>query len=131
MSWQFIANGGNGLVYYTLERLIDEGEEHWRNYCTVADEVRSLVPVLLSDPAPGATGWPELVCGRAWQRDGKTYQLVVNENAEARKAELKLPNRFRSVRAAKSLPAAAEFRLNGDRLTVDLEPLGVVMLELQ
>lgn len=131
MSWQFIANGGNGLVYYTLDRLIDEGEEHWRNYCTVADEVRSLVPVLLSDPAPGATGWPELVCGRAWQRDGKTYQLVVNENAEARKAELKLPKRFASARAARALPATARFVLDGDRLTVDLEPLGVVMLELQ
>ena len=130
MSWQFIANGGNGLVYYTFERLIDEGGSHWEDYCTVARAVKSLEAILLSDPAPNATGYPELMSGRAWTHDGKTYLLIVNENAKPRSADLELSKRFSDVKALKDLPTATRVALNGNRLHVEMEPIGVAMLEL-
>lgn len=130
MSWQFIANGGNGLIYYTFERLIDEGGRHWEDYCTVAREVKSLEYILLSEPAPNATGYPELMSGRAWSHGGKTYLLVVNENEKPRSADLTLPKRFSNVNALSVLPTAARFSLGGNQLHVEMDPMGVVMLEL-
>ena len=130
MSWQFIANGGNGLIYYTFERLIDEGGRHWEDYCTVAREVKSLEYILLSEPAPNATSYPELMSGRAWSHGGKTYLLVVNENERSRSADLTLSKRFLDVTALKNLPTATRVALNGNRLHVEMEPLGVAMLEL-
>ena len=130
MSWQFIANGGNGLIYYTFERLIDEGGRHWEDYCTVAREVKSLEYILLSEPAPNATGYPELMSGRAWSHGGRTYLLVVNENEKPRSADLTLPKRFSNVNALSVLPTAARFALSGNQLHVEMDPMGVVMLEL-
>ena len=130
MSWQFIANGGNGLIYYTFERLVNEGGSHWEDYCTVAREVKSLEAILLADPAPNATGYPGLMSGRAWRHDGKTYLLVVNENAKPRSADLTLSKRFLAVQALESLPTATRVALDGNRLRVEMEPLGAAMLEL-
>ena len=130
MSWQYIANGGNGLIYYSLERLIDEGCMHWENYCTVAREIKALESILLSDPAPNASGYPELLTGRAWMKDGKTYLLVANKNGAQHQADLKLAWRFSSARAMKELPGETKFTLAGDKLHVELPPLGVSMLEL-
>ena len=130
MSWQFIANGGNGLIYYTFERLIDEGGRHWENYCTVAREVKSLEHILLSDPAPNATGYPKLMSGRAWSHGGKTYLLVVNENEQPRSADLTLSKCLSTVNALDGLPSSARFALDGNLLHVEMKPLGVLMLEL-
>jgi hypothetical protein len=130
MSWQYVANGGNGLIYYSLERLIDEGEDHWKNYCVVAREIKALESIILADPAPNASGYPELVTGRAWTKDGKMYLLVVNKNATPHQADLKLAWRFSSARAMKELPGETKFKLAGDRLHIEMQPLGVVMLEL-
>ena len=130
MSWQYIANGGNGLIYYSFERLIDEGGDHWENYCKVAREVKALESILLADPAPNASGYPELVTGRAWEKDGKMYLLVANKNGTPRQADLKLPWRFASAKAMEALPGETKFTLDGDLLHVELQPLGVVMFKL-
>ena len=130
MTWQYIANGGNGIIYYSLKWLIDEGGVHWGNYCAVAREVKALESILLSDPAPNASGYPELITGRAWTKDGKMYLLVVNKNAAPNQADLKLAWRFSSARAMGALPGDAKFTLAGDRLHVEMQPLGVAMLEL-
>ena len=130
MSWQYIANGGNGLIYYTFERLIDEGGRYWENYCTVAHEVKSLEGILLAEPAPNATGYPPLMSGRAWTLDGRTYLLVVNENETPRSADLTLPSRFVSVKAMNTLPSKSRFALSGEKLHVEMGPIDVVMLEL-
>ena len=130
MTWQFIANGGNGLIYYSLERLIDEGGDHLENYCKVAREVKALETILLSDPAPNASGYPELVTGRAWTKGGKMYLLVANKNGTPHQADLKLPWRFASAKAMKDLPGETKSTLGGDRLHVELQPFGVAMFEL-
>jgi len=131
MSWQYIANGGNGLIYYSLERLIDEGEDHWKNYCVVAREVKALESILLADPVSNASGYPELMTGRAWTKDGKMYLLIVNKNAIPHQANLKLARRFSSAKAMKALPGEVKFMLTEDQLHVELPPLGVAMLELE
>ena len=96
----------------------------------MAREVKSLEYILLSEPAPNATGYPELMSGRAWSHGGKTYLLVVNENEKPRSADLTLPKRFSNVNALSVLPTAARFSLGGNQLHVEMDPMGVVMLEL-
>lgn len=131
MTWQFIAYGGNGIIYYSFERLIDEGGAHFKNYCILAREVKALESILLSDPAPNASGYPELMTGRAWTKDGKMYQLVVNKNEMPHQADLKLAKRFSSAKAMRALPDGAKFTLRGDQLHIKMQPLSVVMLELK
>ena len=111
--------------------MIDEGGQFWENYCTVARELKSLENVLLADPTSNATGFPPLMSGRAWTWDGRTYLLVVNESEKPLSADLSLPSRFASVKAMNTLPSQSRFVLAGDKLHVEMEPIGVVMLKLE
>ena len=96
MSWQFIAAGANGLIYYTygtLHRPTNKTpfEKAWADVCAAAGEVRRYIPVMLSvEEPPAVSGAPAAWSVRAWRKDGETYLLVVNAQDGAATAELAL-----------------------------------------
>lgn len=95
MSWQCIANGANGLVFYSFFDLSKPSagvpfETRWAECCRVGREIRDCFPILLADPAALSVrvdhaairadwnGPAEPVSWRAWEKDGEIYLLVVN-----------------------------------------------------
>lgn len=81
MSWQCIAEGANGLIYYSytaLEKMDwkDPFEVKWRELCLVAAEIKRFVPVLLSEPIEiePVTG----LSARAWRHSGEVWLLLCN-----------------------------------------------------
>ena len=111
MSWQCIASGANGLVYYSFTAIQKESHglpfaKAWADVCKVGAEVRRYIPVLLSvEPAPAVTGAPVAWGVRTWRKDGVTWLLVVNAQDKADAAELTLSEEF-SESLAEFGPAA-------------------------
>jgi hypothetical protein len=129
MSWQFIAAGANGLIYYGFSTIQvpkrKDGtpfsfDKAFADVCTVAQEVKQYIPVLLSvEDAPSVTGAPESWGLRVWRKDGETWLLTVNAQDAADTAELTLSEDFASVTPAFG-PEAAK---TGQRtLKVSLAP---------
>ena len=105
MSWQCIASGANGLVYYSFSAIQKESHglpfaKAWADICKVGEEVRRYFPVLLSvDPAPTVTGASSAWGVRTWRKDGTTWLLVVNAQDKADVAELTFSDDFSDVAA--------------------------------
>ena len=85
MTWQSIAAGANGIVYYSFFNIYDGEKEPLRsqifNYvCKVAQEVRDREQILLSPlPPPEIVRLPKGVVARSWKtRDGDIYLLACN-----------------------------------------------------
>ncbi|MBR2838803.1 MAG: hypothetical protein IKE55_08475 [Kiritimatiellae bacterium] len=112
MSWQCVASGANGLVYYSFTAIQKESHglpfaRAWADVCRVGEEVRRYIPVLLSvEPAPTVAGVPAAWGVRTWRKDGATWLLAVNAQDTAGAAELTLSEGFSEV-AAEFGPAAA------------------------
>ena len=111
MSWQCIASGANGLVYYSFTAIQKESHglpfaKAWADICKVGEEVRRYIPVLLSvEPAPTVAGAPTVWGVRTWRKDGASWLLVVNAQEKADSAELTLSEAYSDV-AAEFGPAA-------------------------
>ena len=106
MSWQFIAAGANGLIYYTygtLHRPTNKTpfEKAWGDVCAAAGEVRRYIPVMLSveEPPRVVSGTPAAWGVRVWRKDGDAYLLAVNAQDKADAAELALSEDFAEVHA--------------------------------
>jgi hypothetical protein len=112
MAWQFIAEGANGLIFYSYsswERMKwrTPPEKMWESVCRIGEEVKAKFPVFLSDePAPKVTVLTELASVRAWRKDGSVWLLAVNPTYK---------------------PKVVEFDIEGftQRRSVSLPPLGV------
>ena len=110
MSWQYIAAGANGLIYYGFSTIMPKKrkdgtpfsfDKAWADICIVAEEVKRYIPVLLSvDEPPSVTGAPESWGLRVWRKDGETWILVVNAQDTAASAELTLSEDFATVTPA-------------------------------
>ena len=129
MAWQFIAAGANGLIFYGFSTIQvpkrKDGtpfsfDKAWADICTVAEEVKQYIPVLLSvEDAPSVTGAPESWGLRVWRKDGETWLLAVNAQDTTASAELTLSEDFASATPAFG-PAAEK---TGQRtLKVSLAP---------
>ena len=125
MSWQCIAAGANGLIYYTFGTLHRPTNKTpfakaWADVCKAAGEVRRYIPVMLSaDRAPTVSGTPEAWCVRVWRKDGQIYLLAANAQDKAEAAELTLSEDFADV-GTEFGPAAK--RVGARRLRVALGP---------
>ena len=82
MSWQCVANGANGLVYWCYRLLYQKGKflvDRWADICAAAASVKPYIPVILSDEEPPqVTGATEDLSVRAWRYQGAVYLAVVN-----------------------------------------------------
>lgn len=136
MTWQMIAGGANGIVYYSYSQLKDTYEEiddhaaiYWMKICAAAAEVKACERILLAGgDAPAVTpSSPDLVC-RSWRDEaGRTYVLAVNITDRPLKADVKLGESFSKIEMPDFGPAPT---LDGGRLSYDLPALGYVMLRL-
>ena len=90
MTWQAIASGANGLIYYSYFDIWEtqgkrakstvERDRAWRDVVTVANAVKEKEAVILSEPGP-VVGCPESVVCRTWRTgDGKVHMLVANRH---------------------------------------------------
>ena len=134
MNWQAVAAGANGLCLYShhaMRRHFDVGgfDKAWRQVCETADEVRRMIPVLLSDgDAPKVSGVPEdLLAVRTFLHEGQTWVLAVNRTTKPVKATLRLPSAI-SVSWPRLGMRGWALAKNGE-LAIDLPGLGYVFTE--
>ena len=91
MGWQCIANGANGLIWYSFFDLKAEPhgvsfESRWADCCRVAEEIRSHEKILLAPKSrlfkKGAFG-PSVSARFYSLDDGTGYALFVNSSTNA------------------------------------------------
>ncbi len=118
MGWQCIANGANGLVWYSFFDLKAEPhgvsfESRWADCCRVAEEIRSYERILLAPKSrlfrKGAFG-PSVSARLYSLDDGEDYALFVNSSTNA--TTVTLPTKV------------------GQPKPLALEPLGVKIIQI-
>ena len=115
MNWQSIAAGGF--------------DKAWSQVRETADEVRRMIPVILSDgDAPTVSGVPEdLLAVRTFLYKGQVWVLAVNRTTKSVKATLRLPSPI-SVSWPHLGKRGWALAKNGE-LAIDLPGLGYVFTE--
>lgn len=135
MTWQCIAEGAHGLVYYSwfdIKRdTVVPFEQQWSYVKQVASEVKELVPVLLSvEPTPRFTAPTEPWLHWTVRKLGKrVYLIAVNDEDRPHLAVFRLgraPARIRIHNETAALSPTS----NG-LLEVSLEPFGVRIYEIE
>ena len=118
MSWQPIAAGANGLIYYSFFDIHDKNrnwpkevvDAKWREVCEVAREVKAKEAVLLSPPGPAVTRTPTGIVARTWRTgDGKVHLLACNTLRE---------------------PVSGTVEFGGMSVEIALPPIGVLFKDL-
>ena len=133
MTWQSIAGGANGIVYYAYHHLSEPHEAPndafapaWARTKAVAFEVKKYEQVILSAEKPVAvSGATEAVAVRTWRHKGDTYLLVVNCTASPQTAKLALQERVGKVVSADFGPMP---KIEGSAIDLSFGPIDYVML---
>ena len=101
MTWQCIANGANGLVYFAYRLLYRDGRfmvDRWADICAAAASVKPYMPVMLSgEEPPEVTGATEDLSVRAWRYQGDTYLAAVNNTRKPVIGEIGLDSDFKGL----------------------------------
>lgn len=133
MTWQCIAEGANGIVYYSWFDIRRDPstpfETQWGFVKQVAQEVKEYIPALLSVekyPLIAIVSAPD-VSWRVQQLGETTYLFVVNAANEAREAVFQLPNTPQRVEANDGAGAESG---GAPMLRVSLAPLGVKIVRI-
>lgn len=126
MTWQHIACGANGIMYYAFCALRDyfkgaEFDERWNELKEVAGEVKRYENVFLADEdAPSAASDNRLVPARAWKFGGEAWLLAVNATREPQKAAVTVDARLADGMSAAFGPLPAR---DGGKFVYSLKPL--------
>jgi len=133
MAWQCIAEGADGLVFYSWFELRNDQQypfaERWEEVKTVAREINEMVPVLLSiDPVPEIVVCaPEAVHWTTRAHDGGLYLFLVNDSESPVTASIRLPDWPGRVTLGDR-----DVSVDADGvLTVEMEPLGVQICRVE
>jgi hypothetical protein len=133
MAWQCIAEGADGLIFYSWFDLRGDRdfpfEERWEQLKQVAAEISEMAPVLLSvEPAPAIQ--VEGTSALHWttrSREGTTYLIMVNDGEAPIEATVRLGRAPRRV----TLDGQAVSLSAGNALTIDLDPLAVAIYHIE
>ena len=136
MTWQAIAGGANGIVYYAFQHLYEKHDDPadafapaWARTKAAASEVKKYESVLLSgEEPPPVSGATDAVAVRTWRHGGDTYLLAVNCTTNAQSATLALPERIGKIVAVDFGPAP---RVEGSTIDVSFGPIDYVMLQIR
>ena len=96
MTWQCIAEGATGLIYFKWGDLYKNGPDttfdgRLADFASVTTEVAGFIPYVLSDePAPAVSGTNATLCARAFVNSGRMKLLVVNASREPCPAHIKV-----------------------------------------
>ena len=126
MSWQMVACGANGLVYYAFHQMRKncgaDFPRDWAAVKNVASEIARYADIFLADPGPEVFGDVLGLHVRTWRKDGETFVLAVNATPKPMVANLPLDRKY----GADSIIFGVTARLDGgNRLMVDLPPWGL------
>ena len=136
MTWQAIAAGANGLMYYSFGAMRrqfkpDEFERHWAYVKEIVAEVAKHIPILLSDGLPPAVeGATAAVPVRAWRSKDGIWLLAVNTLRKVQKVTLSVegvPAKARQMQVA--FGPAPEITPDG-KLSFSFKPLEQTLLRL-
>ena len=136
MSWQCIAEGSNGLLWYAYNCYLEfakskeERDRCWLAVCTVASEVRRHTDMMLSvEPAPKAVCSDKRILLRVWKYEGKIWLLACNVEDVPVTAEVS----FDGVKFSKGVSAlgASPFVIADRTVVIDLSPIGVSLIRLE
>lgn len=131
MGWQCLANGANGLIWYSFFDVKAEPRgvsfaSRWADCCRVAEEIRRHEAILLAPKSrllkSGALG--PLVSARLYSLDDFDALLVVNASPDARQVEMPLKGA-----TARTLMGAAPAAVEG-RLRLALEGLDCALVRI-
>lgn len=133
MTWQCLANGANGIVYWCYRLLYQQGKfrvDRWADICAAASSMKPYMPVFLSDEdEPAVSGASESISVRAWRFEGKVYLAVVNNTRMRQKGVVGVKDPVASVALLQG--AAANPRLvDAKQIEVALDGLGYAFLRL-
>ena len=128
MTWQSIAGGANGIVYYAYHTLSaaqtypdDTFASRWERVKSAAAEVKKYEDVILSDMSVDVSCDIGAVAARAWRHGGGTYLLAVNCTKTAQTAAISLPEDFGKVAGTDF--GAAPRKVEGRKAEFALEPM--------
>ena len=101
MVWQAIAGGADGVLFYSLEQMLNPRnkdwfpfDESWDIVCRVAQEIRDNEQILLSEePPPQVKDCPPGIVARAWRLGGETLLAVCNATLKEIKTNLDVEGR--------------------------------------
>ena len=136
MTWQSIAGGANGIVYYAFHTLSRAGEipgdsfeKAWERTKAAAFEVKKYEHALTSlETPPAVSGGTEAVAVRAWRHEGYVYLLAVNCTAEPQTATV-------TVDAETSKGVEVDFgampKVSGGKIKFAFGPIGYAMLKFK
>lgn len=132
MTWQCVANGANGLVYWCYRLLYQKGKflvDRWADICAAAASVKPYIPVILSDEEPPqVTGATEDLSVRAWRYQGVVYLAIVNNTRKPVKGEIGLDADFKVLSV---LQGAAGCILKGPHtVSASLDGLAIAFIRL-
>ena len=133
MSWQWLAGGANGLLYYSFSQICDRHElpddafePAWERTKSMAAEIRRYEDVFLSTERPLAfSGATESVAVRTWRHGGRNYLLAVNCTTSPQKATIRLATPLGKgvVADLGEMPA-----IDGNSVSFDFGPLDYAMI---
>ncbi len=134
MGWQCIANGANGLVWYSFFDVKSEPrgvsfESRWADCCRVAEEIRRHEDILLAPKSRllkhGSFG--RFVSARLYSLAGYDALLSVNASTSPQAVSVPLDGRIRSVSVMMGggTPIA-----EGGQLRISLEGLGCALIRI-
>ena len=133
MTWQSIAGGANGIVYWAYHyihwRLKGEAYDNFYGaYCRVGEEVKRFIPLILSvEPSAKVLSCPKAVACRVWSMGGKAHLLICNATREPVDGSIVLDQPFSTVRCELD---SADAKVKGPSVSFRLKPMGVTMLHL-
>ena len=136
MTWQSIAGGANGIVYYAFHTLQRAGtfegdsfELAWERIKAAAFEVKKYEHVLTSlETPPKFSGGTEAVAVRTWRHNGFVYLLAVNCTAKPQEAEVGLDGEIGKGVTADFGPAP---KIENGKIRFSFGPIGYVMLRFR
>ena len=137
MSWQMIASGANGLIYYAFHNIrANSGADYagnWSSVKAVVSEIARFVDVFLCDPGPADAGSVDdpTTCVRTWRRGGETFVLAVNASSKWKTGLTCFPlaeNREAICQTLLGAPARLE---PGVRVAADIPPWGMTLFRLK
>jgi hypothetical protein len=135
MTWQSIAGGANGIIYYAYHHLSEPHEDPedafvpaWTRTKAAAAEVKKYEDVLLSAEKPiVVSGATEAIAVRAWRHENCDYLLIVNCTERPQETELLLSQDVGRDVVADFGPMPV---LSGKKIKVSFAPLDYLMLRI-
>ena len=126
MAWQCIAEGANGLIFYSYTALEKMDwrmpyEKTWGDVKRLAAELERFMPMLLSEPfpVPSVKG----VSSRAWRKDGDVWMLFCNSKQQPVETFAVAP-----VATVMHVEFGSGIKHESGRLAVNLAPYGLALV---